>query len=191
MHFCTPRAGAWRQMPEGNGRAGRYTARTMKASRLLLALIVCSVPLLAAAQWQWVDKSGHKVFSDQAPPPDVTPDRILKRPGMRASAAAEAASAPAATAAEAPKPTGKDKELEARKKAADAASAAKKKDQEEQVAQARADNCTRAKAAKATFDSGVRIVRNNEKGEREVLDDDQRAAEVKRLETLIARDCPK
>jgi hypothetical protein len=88
-----------------------------------------------------------------------------------------------------PKLSGKDKELQDKKKLAEAAEAEKKKAQEEELAKMRADNCERAKRSKASFDSGVRISRTNAKGEREFLDDAQRAAETKRLEKLIANDC--
>ena len=37
----------------------------------------------------------------------------------------------------------------------------------------------------------MRIAQLNAKGEREILDDAQRAAEVKRLQQVIARDCKK
>lgn len=171
----------------------------MKAARIALLALVCSAPLAASAQWQWLDNAGRKVFSDQPPPADIAPNRILKAPGGRAGAtamavpvAAPATAAPApATAAALPKPTGKDKELEAKKKEKEAADTARKKAEEEKVAAMRADNCTRAKSSKATFDSGVRVARTNAKGEREIMDDAARAAEVKHLNEIIARDCAK
>ena len=85
--------------------------------------------------------------------------------------------------------TGTDRELEARQKAASAAQTAKKKEQEEETAKARADNCQRAKSAKATLDSGVRLSTTNSKGEREIMDDTARAAEGKRLQSLIDGNC--
>lgn len=150
------------------------------------------MPLLAAAQWQWVDKDGRRVFSDQAPPADIPPNRILKGPKGQAipAAAAEApAAAPATTAAALPKPTGKDPALEEKRKQAEAAEAAKKKAEQEKIAQAQAENCTRAKASKATLDSGVRIAQVNAKGEKEYMEDGQRAAELQRVNQMIARDC--
>ena len=168
----------------------------MKVLRLAVLALACTTPLLAAAQWVYLDKSGRKVFSDQVPPPDVTPDRIIRQPGVRATApAAPAAAAETATAAapvaagSAAKGAGTDKALEAKKKQGEAAEAAKKKEEEAKFAQARTENCTRARNSKAAFDSGVRVVRTNEKGEQEYLDDAQRASETKRLESLIARDC--
>lgn len=155
----------------------------MTALRALALACICVLPLAASAQWQWVDQDGRRVFSDKAPPPEVPDKNILRRPGMRAAASARA------VAANVPKISGKDKVLEERKKQAEAAEAEKKKAQEEEVARAQADNCTRARQGKAQYDSGQRIARVNDKGEREILDDNQRAAEVKRLQEVIARDC--
>ncbi|HVZ44950.1 MAG TPA: DUF4124 domain-containing protein [Ramlibacter sp.] len=171
----------------------------MKRLCLLFAAAACVLPAVATAQWQWIDKSGHKVFSDQPPPVDIPASNILRQPGKSASslsqppaaAAPAAAPTPVANAASqsAPKLTGKEKELEDRKKQAEAQAAARKKQQEEERQAIRADNCARAKRAKATYDSGVRVARTNDKGEREVMDDAQRAEEVKHLEAVIARDC--
>ena len=43
--------------------------------------------------------------------------------------------------------------------------------------------------AKANLDSGMRMARTNDKGEREVLDDAQRADELKRVNAIIASEC--
>jgi hypothetical protein len=162
----------------------------MKMLRTAFVLLACLAVTGAFAQWQWIDKDGRKVFSDQAPPPDVPANKIVKRPGNRpAEPEPVAAAAPQAAAASAPKVSGKDKELEEKKKQAAAAEAEKKKAQEEELAKARAENCERAKSAKATMDSGVRIAVTNSKGEREIMDDAARAAESKRIEGVIARDC--
>jgi hypothetical protein len=165
----------------------------MKTVRLTLVAIACSVPLLASAQWQWVDNSGRKVFSDQPPPSDIAPNRIVKTPSGRAPAAqadtAAAAPTAAAPAATLPKPTGTDPVLEQKRKQAEAAEAAKKKAEDEKLAVAQAENCNRARASKVTLDSGVRIAVTNAKGEKEYMDDSQRAAEVQRVSQVIARDC--
>ena len=172
----------------------------MKSLRVILIAVSCAIPLAVSAQWQWIDKDGRKVFSDQPPPPSVPANKILRQPGARvappaeeavgpASAAASGAVQAAKAAASAPKLSGKEKELEDKKKAAEAAEVAKKKALEEEVARLRADNCARAKRSKATFDTGVPIARTNDKGEREVMNDATRAAEIKRLEGLIASDC--
>jgi hypothetical protein len=166
----------------------------MNLLRATLLGVALALPAASFAQWQWIDKDGHKVFSDQSPPADIPAKNILKQPGPRGHSVsvaepAAAASAPVQPAATAPKLSGKEKELEEKKKQAEAAEVEKRKAQEEQLAKERAENCTRAKSAKASFDSGVRITRTNEKGEREFLDDAQRASEIRRIEAAIAREC--
>lgn len=158
--------------------------------------LACAVPLLAWSQYQWIDKDGRKVFSDRPPPADVPAAKILRTPRGQATPAAAEPTVAAAGAASAAKPagsaprlSGKDKELEEKKKQADAAAAAKQKEEEAKFAQAQAENCQRAKQSKTTFSSGQRIARVNEKGEREFVDDKQRAEEIARLEAIIARDC--
>jgi len=165
----------------------------MKFLRVTVIGLACALPAYCFAQWQWIDKDGRKVFSDQSPPADVPASNIIKQPGVKGRAAAEpiatAASQPAKPAAVPPRPGGKDQELEEKKRQADAAEAEKKKAYEEQVAKARAENCERAKLSKASFDSGVRVARLNAKGEREYLDDAARTVETKRLAGIIATEC--
>jgi hypothetical protein len=169
----------------------------MKLLHATLLGLALGLPAVSFAQWQWIDKDGRKVFSDQSPPGDIPAKNILRRPGTRATPVTEAEAEPAAAAASqaakaaasAPRLSGKDKELEEKKKQALAAEAEKKKAQEEEVAKARAENCARATRAKVTFDSGVRISHANDKGEREILSDTARAAEAKRLSAIIASDC--
>src|SRR5438067_13527630 len=92
--------------------------------RTTFLVLACAAAPLALAQWHWIDKDGRKVFSDQAPPPDVPAGKILKRPGGRAvEAEPQAPAASQAAAAAAPKVSGKDKELEERKKLSAAADA--------------------------------------------------------------------
>jgi type IV secretory pathway VirB10-like protein len=166
----------------------------MQLLRATLLGLACALPALSLAQWQWIDKDGHKVFSDRSPPADIPANNILRRPGSRGVPAqpaeqGAAASQSAAAAPSVPKLSGKDKDLQEKKRQAEAAEAEKRKAGEEEVAKARAENCERAKRSKATFDSGVRVNTTNAKGEREYMDDAARAAESKRLEGIIATDC--
>lgn len=173
----------------------------MKFVRLLMLWGVCVLPLAANAQWQWVDKDGKKVFSDQAPPTDVPEKSILRRPGSPnarptfAPAPAEPAAAgsesarPPAGGASAARPSGVDKELEEKTRKAEEAEKAKQAAEAQKVAKAKADNCNRARQGKATFDSGIRVARLNAQGEREVMDDKARAAEQQRLQSIIDSDC--
>lgn len=174
-----------------------YTVQTMKAVRLLLLGCALAASFAATAQYQWIDKDGRRVFSDRAPPADVPEKNIIAQP--RGSVRAAPASGPAPAAAT-PAPTPEsaaagaaapktDKALEAKKKQAETDEAAKRQAEEAKLAAARAENCKRARNLKATLESGMRMARVNDKGEREVLDDAQRAAELKRANEIIASDC--
>ena len=82
-----------------------------------------------------------------------------------------------------------DKELEKKKKEKEDAEAAKKKEEEQRVTKAKIENCARAKTAKTTLDSGVRIGVTNTKGERDIMDDTARASEAKRVQGIIDSSC--
>jgi len=170
---------------------------------LLLAIAGAALSVSAFAQWQWIDKDGRKVFSDRSPPADIQEKNIQKRPAGSvrpvvqptvvaaddaASKPATAASAPLAKAS-APALSGKDAELEAKKKQAEEQEAATKKAQEDKATKAKAENCNRAKTGIAALKSGVRMSSINAKGEQEVFDDAKRASESKRAQDIIDTNC--
>ena len=164
---------------------------------LLAGVLLASLLPLAQAQWSWKDKDGRRIFSDQPPPTSVPDKDILKRPtGVRPPVAASetTASTPSNTtnstaSAPALKLSGRDAELEKKKKEADAKEAALKKVEAEKVAATRKDNCERAKRSKANFDSGQRMATTNAQGEREIMSDSARAAEGRRVQEIINSDC--
>lgn len=159
---------------------------------ILLAMATTLICTGAAAQWQWVDGSGRKVFSDTPPPPSIPEKDILKRAGPAGNAPVVAAPttstatpAPAAT----PQINGRDEQLEAKKKQAEAQEQVLKKAEADKQAKAQQDNCERAKRSKITLESGVRMATTNAKGEREIMDDAARGAEVKRINEIIQSSC--
>lgn len=174
----------------------------MNNIRRFVVAAVCFISMAASAQWQWVDKDGRKVFSDRAPSADVPEKNIVKRPGARVSSAASSSNdlqsnqtgstavAPTApAAANVPQLTGVDKDLAEKRKQAEQAEIAKKKAEDGKRLQARQENCSRARQSKATYDSGMRVARTNQKGEREIMDDAARAVESKRIQSIIDSDC--
>lgn len=172
-------------------RMKNVSLRVLAASTALALGLGASLP--AAAQWKWKDGTGKVQYSDRPPPATVPEKDILQRPaGARLSApppapaASEAAAAPLNATPPAP---AVDKELEARRKKEEQEQEAKRKAEEERIAKQRAENCARARAYQQTLDSGVRIGRTNEKGEREILDDTARAKENERNRQIIASDC--
>lgn len=170
----------------------------MTASAATTALLLAGLALLphsaeAGAQWKWRDASGAIQYSDRPPPPGTPEANILSRPtGTRLQLrkpqdAAAAASAPALKAS-ATQPS-EDPELEARRKKAEAEEAAKKKAEEEKMAKQKAENCQRARSYQKTLQDGIRIMRTNAQGEREVLDDKGRGEELRRAQESIQNNC--
>ena len=105
-----------------------------------------------------------------------------------APAAAPGAVPEASATASAPRPA--DPELEAKRKKAEAEAAAKNKAEQERVAALKLDNCSRARAQMTTLQSGIRLATTNAKtGEREFMDDKQRADETRRVQEVISSDC--
>jgi hypothetical protein len=156
---------------------------------VLGALLLCVVSMPASAQWKWRDAKGQVHVSDIPPPRDIPEKDVMQKPDpvARKPVAAPAA-AFAASAAVAGKPS-TDPELEERRRRGEQEKAAQAKSEEERMAALRKDNCNRAREQLNTLDSGQRIARVKANGEREILDDDQRAAETRRVREAMAVDC--
>jgi Domain of unknown function (DUF4124) len=162
--------------------------------KLLLLISLC-LPLVASAQsqWSWRDAQGRVQFSDR-PPPAGTPEKsILTRPAS-ASTRVQVVSinAPPAVAASAP--------LQAASSAVERATAndnarkqreanAKAKEQAQSDNQQRADNCKAARENIALMQSGQRVTRLDDKGERVFLDDAQRQESLRRAQQIAASEC--
>lgn len=136
--------------------------------------------------WKWKDAQGRIQFSDR-PPPAGIPDRdILARPTpFKASeflTQAQAASAPAAKKATEPE-QGKASAAE------DPAQAQKRREIEAQNKRIRAENCERARSQLAFMENGGAVTRVNAQGEREVIDDSGRSAEMNRLRQAVQSEC--
>lgn len=158
--------------------------------RALVLLLGLALAGGAAAQWQWRDASGNRVFSDMPPPPGISDSQILKRPaaaGPVAPVTAPTAPAPgAAPAAAATPPGAKPTELDNKVKQAEDQ---KRKADEQRIAKMKADNCQRARQYKSALDSGQRISRANARGEVEILDEKGLAEEARRNRQDITENC--
>lgn len=182
------------------------TPRTVNRSALVvIGLVLAAAALPASAQWKWRDANGQITASDRPPPKDVPEKDILARPtqpsvrrvvapvaaaepGAAQSAAEGSAPGAPAAAASAPR-TPLEKEVDARRRAADAEAAAKAKATEARNAEIRAENCRKARAHITALESGQRMARVNDKGEREVLDDKARADEMRAAREVVTSDC--
>jgi hypothetical protein len=159
---------------------------------LLAAAWLATLPGPADAQWLWRNKDGQLNASDRPPPRDIPDKDIIGRPVPEARRMGQAAATAALAVASTPSasaPTALEREVQARKRAADQEQAAKAKADEERQGTQRAENCRSARGHLIALESGQRIARTNEKGEREILDDKGRADEIRRAREVIASDC--
>ena len=183
----------------------------MNTRKLLIAAALSACSCSVFAQWQWVDETGRKVFSDRPPPAHISPKNILKQPAGAVAPnqlvlypTAES-TAPAPTPPTTEKPVEKapdpahvaqakeDAEAAAHDKALEEAQRkaeeAERKKQEAKIAKQRQENCQRAKAAQASLQSGGLMAHVNEKGERGLMTEPQRQADLKRAQQIIKDNC--
>ena len=156
------------------------------------------------AQWAWKDGNGRLVYSDRPPPSDIKPAQIVRQPSAPmlatpapASGAADDAGKPSdaknpdaknAPASNAPK-TIAEREMEFRKRQQERADSDKKAAEEQTKSAAKTAECDRARGYMKSLEDGVRITRTDAAGNREFLDDAQRAAEVERTRKIIQSTC--
>lgn len=162
---------------------------------LWIAAAACLLALQtpALAQYTWKDAKGQLHASDQPPPRDIPDKDVIRRPTVVRAAPAPASAASGSTVAAparaviASAPV--DPELLKRKARAEQDAKAKAQAEEQRLAGVRAENCQRARTHLATLDSGSRLVRVNERGERVVLDDTARAQEAAQARNVVATEC--
>lgn len=157
----------------------------IRARRLVTAALLAFASL-AQAQYVWINDKGVKEYSDRSPPASVPLKNILKAPNGQPTAA----SLPAAQAAEAanPKtaPTLAERDADYNKRLKDKADQDKQDKEAQDTKAALAQICERARAAKRSLDSGARIRTADSNGERTFMSDEQRAAESKKADQVLA-----
>jgi len=174
----------------------------MPKPRPLLCLFAVAGLLLAgpalAGTWQWRDASGRMVYSDLPPPPSVPASQILRAPTPATSAEqstaapAQAVGQPAAAAPAAAAPRSwAEKEQDFRKRAADREEAERKQREEREQTARAARACQDARSALRTLESGMRVSTIDATGERQVIDEAERARRMDAARQEIARSCAK
>lgn len=140
-------------------------------------LIATGAAPVAAAMYKWTDAQGRTVYSDQPPSANVKTEQLRgPPPPANPNAAKELA----------------EREADYRKRQTDSAAAAAKAEKERTDTAKRTEACSQAKGQlRQLAENQVVIYRYNEKGEREVLDDDARARERARLNAYLRDNkCP-
>jgi hypothetical protein len=186
-----------------------------RSGALALAVAAALFAGSALAQWAWKDDTGRMVYSNQPPPSSVKAAQIVRQPGgvapaprtsgpvygepekTAAPASAPAAAEPAASAAQpsakaaaanAPK-TYAERDAEFRKRQQERADAERKAQEEQQKAAQKAADCQRSRGYLKALEDGVRVTRTDPSGNREYIDDAQRAAEIDRMRKAVSDLC--
>jgi hypothetical protein len=155
--------------------------------RLFAAMLGVALAAPVLAQWAWKDDAGRTVYSDQPPPATVKKDQILRQPPGGAISAPSAGGTRPATPA-APR-TVAEQEQEFRKRQQERAEAEKKQAEQQAMNARKAQECERARGYVRLLEDGMRIARTDAQGNREYLDDTQRAAEMARAREVISANC--
>lgn len=180
---------------------------------IFLRSVVAALALMAAstalAQWQWVDESGKKVYSDRPPPLTVPESSILKAPkgamrpnrGERSDRSRGAASGGTQSGADQASEQGhEDLELKARAQHIQAEQEQASADNSAEIAQhnveveksnaaARKGNCERARSRLAQLQDGKRVMSTDASGSVGFMSDATRASERKMAQDLIQANC--
>ena len=171
------------------------TRRFPVLAALAVAFVAGTFAAGASAQWAWKDDSGRLVYSNIPPPPSVKASQIVRQPGpssqsARATAPAEgeAEKPETAPAANAPK-TYAERDAEFRKRQQERADSERKAQEEQQKSAQKAAECERSRGYLRALEDGVRITRSDAAGNREYINDAQRAAEMDRMRKAIRELC--
>ena len=173
----------------------RHTpARLLAAGALLTLSTLTLTQAQSQAPYLWLDEKGLKVYSDRPPPPSMPLKNVLRTPrradGTPAQPAGQddaAAVAPDTDAAKSKAaPSMAERNADYLKRGKDQAERAQKNADAQQARLAQADNCERARSARQAIDSGVRISTQEKNGERGFMSDEQRAAEGRKIDKVLA-----
>jgi superfamily II RNA helicase len=176
----------------------RSESRLPRALALFTLAAVAFAVAPVDAQWAWRDDNGRVMYSDRPPPPNIKASAILRQPPAAASAASSTTPSPTSGAddaaksdtkpADAPK-TLAEREMEFRKRQQERAATERKAQEEQQKSAAKAADCERSRGYLRALEEGQRITRTDASGNREFLDDAQRAQEVERTRKLVQSLC--
>jgi hypothetical protein len=142
-----------------------------------------------AETFQWKDSNGQTVVSDVPPPATAKGRRSIggAKPAVVSEALPEK-TAEAAKAPEGPK-TIAEKDLDFKKRQQESREKADKLAKEQAAEKEKTENCERARRTLAALESDRPINTTGAYGERNTMDDSQRAQEIERTRKFIAETC--
>ncbi|WP_319238668.1 DUF4124 domain-containing protein [uncultured Propionivibrio sp.] len=152
------------------------TSRSSKLIKTVLTLCLVTATAVASAQiYRWKDENGRIVFSDKPPEGRVRQQEKLDTPLSSASGGAQKNLA--------------EQEISFQKRQKEARERAEKTDKEEAAQAEKQEYCTSLRRQLMALESGERIVRRDENGERQFLEDAQREQEIAKVRQAMQNTC--
>ena len=155
----------------------------------LVVLLCAGSAAFGQGIYSWQDAGGQVHYSDM-PPPDAKVRTVRQGPIAPAKPAPAADGSDAAAAAPSGGPQSyAEKELAFRKRRAETAEAEEKARKTQAADEARQRECAENRAQLTALESGQRMSRFDENGERVFLDDDERSAALERTRRAVDKTC--
>jgi hypothetical protein len=151
-------------------------------SLVALAAISCIAPIASAQTYRSVGPDGRVTYSDRPPTDASKVEKVTSSRASSGSATGDAAKAGGAKSLA-------EQEQDFRKRRIEADEKARKDDKLAEEKRARAETCAAMRRQLAGMQSGARMARITETGEREFMEDAQIQQEIQRMQGDIAKNC--
>lgn len=146
----------------------------MKRITLAIAILLAASATHAEI-YQWKDKKGKTIISDQPPAGTVVDQKKLGSDSAGNSSPTQKSAA--------------DRELDFRKRQKESQENADKAQKDQAAAAEKQENCSKARLYLKTLESGERISMRDDKGERYFMDDAQREQDTAKTKQAIQANC--
>jgi len=153
------------------------TSRSSELIKTVLTLCLVTATAVASAQiYRWKDENGRIVFSDKPPEGRVRQQEKVGAP----PSSTPSGGAPKSLA---------EQEISFQKRQKEARERAEKTGKEEAAQAEKQEYCTSLRRQLMALESGERIVRRDENGERQFLEDAQREQEIAKVRQAMQNTC--
>lgn len=157
---------------------------------VLGAVTLAALPAAAQQLYKYTGPDGKVQYSDRPPADGRKAEKVTSSRVTSVASGAPSAAAASGDAAKSTTPkTAAEREQEFRQRKIDAEDKAKKDEKLALDQQQKAESCAGARRELAGLQSGARVARLNENGERIYLEDAQVQGEINRIQREIAVGC--
>jgi hypothetical protein len=152
--------------------------------KIILALSALLLSSTVLAQWAWRE-GGSTVFSDQPPPPHITPSQILKKPASAAAIGNDKVAPEKPNTESQPKSLA-EREAEFRERREKRTEQEKKVAEEAAKKQQLSQECERARTYLKALQDGIRVRSGPDLA---VMGDEERQQEIQRVQKRVSSAC--